>query len=129
MKNFIVSFILSFIVFFLASFFVVSIARGQSLSLTWDDNSTNEGGFTLERGDIVAQADATLLCTNFIEIVRLPADSTVYVDSTITAFRFYCYRVAAVSIVTNAEPQEKFSVFSNITHGVSGKGADNLVVQ
>jgi len=94
-------------------------AYPQSLTVSWTDNSNNEEGFILERGDITVQPDQTFLATNFAEITRPVADSTNHVDTTINQGQFYCYRVAAFITVTNATPPEAKSTFSNIGCGVS----------
>jgi len=117
---------------FLSVFLVLAVPTWSQgpipdLDIRWTDNSNNEGGFSLERGDIVVQSDNTLMCTNFVELVRLPVNTISFTDNTVVPFRFYCYRVAAVAVVTNAEPQERLSDFSNIGHGVDGQ--EFLVVQ
>ncbi len=106
---------------------IASPAWGQSLTASWTDNSTNEEGFILERGDIAVQPDGTLLATNFAEIARPPANTTSHVDSTISQGQFYCYQVAAFVTVTNADPPEAKSTFSNI--GCRMNITINLTVQ
>lgn len=98
---------------------IATPAWAQSLKVTWDDLSSNEEGFIVERGDIVIQADGTSQATTFIELVRLPRDTTSHADSTIAQGRFYCYRVASFLTVTNATPQEARSTFSNIGCGIN----------
>ena len=91
----------------------------HALTITWTDNSTTEEGFILERGDIVVQPDGTFMADNFIEIARPAENATRHLDDATVSGRFYCYRVAAFVTVTNAEPQESKSNFSNISCGAS----------
>ena len=103
----------------LVALLIATPALAQSLKTTWEDKSTNEEGFILERGDIVVQPDGTLLADNFTEVARPPVDATSHVDSTIAQGRFYCYRVAAFITILNATPQEARSTFSNIGCGMN----------
>jgi uncharacterized repeat protein (TIGR02543 family) len=63
------------------------VAHAAQLSLTWTDTSTNEDGFTLERKTGSAGA--------YGQLASLPAGTTGYVDTTVTAGTTYCYRVRA----------------------------------
>jgi len=100
------------------SLFAVQVSA-QSLSVTWVDNSVNEEGFILERGGIVVQPDSTLRAEAFLELVRLSANITNHVDTTVNTGQFYCYRVAAYITVTNATPPEGKSNYSNISCGMN----------
>ena len=68
--------------------------------LTWQDNATDEAGFSIER------------CTNsttFIEIAVLPVDSTSYMDTNgnVAALTNFSYRIRATNSVG-------YSAYSNI---------------
>jgi hypothetical protein len=57
-------------------------------SLTFDDNSSDEAGFVIERSSISAAED-------FVPIGALPPNATNYIDQTITSYTTYYYRVKA----------------------------------
>ena len=63
------------------------VAHAAQLSLTWTDTSTNEDGFKIERKTGTASA--------FGQLASVPAESTGYLDTTVTAGTMYCYRVRA----------------------------------
>lgn len=80
-------------------FGVFSIGKAGELKLTWNDNSTNETGFIINR-----KTTPTGVLT---EIVRVPANSTAYSD-TVPDAQEYCYEVRAynaggVSTPTNED--------------------------
>lgn len=60
------------------------------VSLMWDDNATNEGGYNIERCTGVG-------CSDFAAIVVTGADVVSYDDSTVAAETSYEYRVQAVN--------------------------------
>jgi len=60
--------------------------------LTWQDNSINEVGFTIERADDVG-------FTVGLVTFNVGADVTTYTDSTIAANKMYYYRVQAFNVV------------------------------
>jgi len=65
----------------------------ETIALSWTDNSDNEDGFKIERGvDGVSFPDT---------ITTLPADSTSYTDTGLTAGDYY-YRVYAYNAVGNS---------------------------
>lgn len=76
------------------------IATGEvfALSLTWNDNSMNEGGFRLER-QIGGGA--------WTQIAELPANTRAYTDSPLSPNNVYTYRVRAFNPAGN-------SAFSNL---------------
>ncbi|MCP1386175.1 GEVED domain-containing protein, partial [Runella salmonicolor] len=57
-------------------------------SLTFDDNSSDEAGFVIERSSISA-------AEGFMPIGGLPPNTTNYIDQTITSYTNYYYRVKA----------------------------------
>jgi hypothetical protein len=64
-------------------------ASSSQIDLTWDDNSTNETGFKIERS-----ADGS---TGWAEIGTNSAGDTTYSDTGLTASTTYYYRVRAYS--------------------------------
>jgi len=65
----------------------VTVASQTQLNLQWDDNSTNENGFKVERKDGC--------CGPWNEIATLPANSTTYQSTGLTCNNTYAYRVWA----------------------------------
>ena len=72
---------------FLLATLWAGMAYGESLTLTWNDNSDNEAGFNIERkaGQI----------GTFAAVGQVPADSITFVDNTVPDDQLYCYRVNA----------------------------------
>lgn len=62
-------------------------ASAAQLALTWTDASDNEVGFKIER--------RTGLTETYAEIARPGADTTSYVDPSLSASTTYCYRMRA----------------------------------
>lgn len=58
--------------------------------LTWDDMSTNETGFSIERKDVACAAGGA-----FGEIATVGQDVATYTDANVVGGVTYCYRVAA----------------------------------
>jgi ABC-type ATPase with predicted acetyltransferase domain len=67
---------------------VVTATGRNYVSLAWQDNSTNETNFELER----CQGSG---CTDFSLIATLPANTTTYKDSGLARRTTYSYRVRA----------------------------------
>ncbi len=63
------------------------ISKGQ-INLTWNDASTNESGFSIERC-----AGAT--CTNFVEVARVGTNVKTFSSSGLLVSTAYRYRVRA----------------------------------
>ena len=63
------------------------IAYGESLTLTWQDNSNNEEGFNIERK--VGQTGT------FAPLGQTAANVATYVDTSVPNGQLYCYRVNA----------------------------------
>ena len=61
----------------------------SSLTITWQDNSTNEAGFNVER--------ATSAAGPFNQIAAVGENVTSYVDSNLPEATNFCYRVNAFS--------------------------------
>jgi hypothetical protein len=69
----------------LASMAILSVQATQ-LTVQWDDNSTEEEGFAIER---------TLDGNTFVEVGRVPANVTTFVDSDVAPASAVWYRVTA----------------------------------
>jgi len=71
-----------------------ALQTGPLVSLTWQDNATNETGFSVERCTGAG-------CTNFARIAspgqRNNTGSVTYVDATVAYGNTYLYRVAALN--------------------------------
>jgi hypothetical protein len=69
-----------------ASFTIVSAPK---VTVTWQDNSSNENNFQVER--------KTGTGGTYSQIATVAANSTSYVDTTVTNGVTYCYRLRAVN--------------------------------
>jgi fibronectin type 3 domain-containing protein len=70
-----------------ASFTIVT--PPPQLTLTWQDNSTNENNFGVER--------KTGTSGTYAQIALVAANTTSYVDTSVTHGVTYCYRVDAIN--------------------------------
>ncbi len=68
--------------------FTITPSTSQ-LTLTWQDNSNDEDNFAIER--------KTGTSGTYTQIALVGANSTSYVDTTVTKGINYCYRVRAVN--------------------------------
>jgi hypothetical protein len=67
----------------------------KQINLTWNDNSTNETGFRIDRKDPITG--------NWSEIGTVVANMKTYSDKNLIAATTYTYRVASYSIETESE--------------------------
>ena len=74
------------------------------VNLAWNDNSTNETAFYLERGVLTGGRWV------YTRIATLPADTTTYSDTTVAASRQYRYRVQATNSAGNSSYSSVLSV-------------------
>jgi hypothetical protein len=81
---------------------VVTAQAGQ-LTLSWQDNSTNETAFLIER------SLPNDVC-EFTQIAEVEADAEVFVDASLAAGSRWCYRVRATA-------GELVSLYSNVQCG------------
>ena len=79
---------------------------GASIVLTWQDNSSNESAFYIERCEGAG-------CTSFTGLGGTSANTSTYTDSSVTAGITYRYRVVAYN-------DGGFSSYSNIVSIVAG---------
>ncbi|MEM4413037.1 MAG: hypothetical protein QXD59_02045 [Candidatus Caldarchaeum sp.] len=78
-------------------------SSGFGFLLMWDDNSTDETGFFVER---------SFGSRRFVEIATLPANTTQYNDTTASVGHLYCYRVRAYR--DNSSTWRVYSFYSNV---------------
>jgi photosystem II stability/assembly factor-like uncharacterized protein len=69
---------------------LAAVADTHYVTLTWDDNSVNETGFRIERKN-----NSLHIPSPWILIDSLGADATSFIDTGLTAFTTYSYRVSA----------------------------------
>jgi hypothetical protein len=74
----------------------------SSVQLSWKDNSNNETSFVIERCDHVLKdvrsATGTVTCRGgWSTVGTVAANTTTYVDNTVTANQTYIYRVKATN--------------------------------
>ena len=82
------------------------------LTLTWEDRSTNEVGFAIERG--AAQAGP------FTEIATVATSIATYIDTTVSMATVYCYRVRAFNErMVNSQVEKQYGGYSNVQCGSS----------
>lgn len=81
---------------------------GASADLMWNDNSSNETGFEIERLDGTCPGNGV----GFTQIDTTTAGTAVYQDFTVASTNSYCYRVRAVNGGTPSGYTNEF----NYTH-------------
>ena len=69
--------------------FSVQSVSVNRVELAWTDASNNENGFAIER------CTGKRACSNFVEIARVGANATSYVDNTVLGNTQYFYRMRA----------------------------------
>ena len=69
--------------------FTIAAPSAAQLTLTWQDNSTNENNFAIER--------KTGTGGTYAQIAMVAANIASYVDTSVTRGVTYCYRVQAVN--------------------------------
>ena len=74
---------------------LLATAGTDSIELTWQDNASDEQGFTIQRS-----TDQT----NWTKLVTTDADETTFVDATIELDKSYCYRVSAFNTAGDSDP-------------------------
>jgi len=75
-------------------------AHAAQLRLTWQDNSSTEAGFLIERR---VQGTA-----QWVQIATRTANVTSYTDTTVSAGTTYCYRVRAFNAVGRSSASQEF---------------------
>ena len=92
-------------------------ASGSQIDLNWTDTATNENGYQVLRKDPGS--------STFNLVAAQPAQSTSYVDSSVTSGGAYSYEVEAVNTVGNSPPSNVAAVILN--QAVNLASAFNLV--
>lgn len=69
------------------------VVRGKDVELLWQDNSSNENAFEIQRSE---QVNGN--CLNWPVSASVPSNSTNYTDTTTQKKKIYCYRVRARGI-------------------------------
>ncbi|MEO6002503.1 MAG: fibronectin type III domain-containing protein [Opitutus sp.] len=85
---------------------------GAELTVLWDDNSSSELGFRIERS-----TDGN----TFSPITTLPSNTTTYTDSSLVPGATYWYRVRAFDFLHISAP-------SNVTSGTTSSGSGSASV-
>lgn len=70
---------------------IATAAPGNTINLTWADNSTTETNFQVER--------SSLTNTSYSLLANLPANTTSYTDLNLPAPGYYYYRVRAINTI------------------------------
>jgi List-Bact-rpt repeat protein len=83
-----------------------SLAFAASVTLTWQDNSTDEDGFKIERNSNGG---------TYTQIASVPANTTSYTDSGVVAGTSYCYHVRAFNLSGVSSPSNDTCVTVPIT--------------
>ncbi|HEX8251333.1 MAG TPA: DUF5050 domain-containing protein [Pyrinomonadaceae bacterium] len=76
--------------------FRIDFVGANRLQLAWTDTSNNEAGFAVERCNNRG-------CSNFVEIARVPANGTVYLDTALVGNSQYFYRMRAWNLGGTSE--------------------------
>jgi len=84
---------------------LTAVAAGLNVDLTWVDNANDETGFSVERSPAGA--------ATYTEVASLPANSTTYSDTGLTANTAYDYRVTALKGALKSAP-------SNVASATTG---------
>jgi len=87
------------------------------IDLTWVDNSDNETGFAVDRS-----TDGV----NFVPVVTLPANTTLYSDIGLTPGTQYDYRIRAVNAAGSTSSPTNF-VYTLANNTVAGDGWTTVV--
>jgi photosystem II stability/assembly factor-like uncharacterized protein len=92
---------------------IARAASATSISLAWQDNSTNEAGFQIERGD-------GLFPLRFSQIATVVANVTTYLDTSVAANSTYTYRVRAFTSDGTESAYSNRATASTTTYSISG---------
>ena len=77
---------------------LIAVADTFTVALSWDDNSNNELGFKIERKD-----DSLSVPGTWTLIDSVGANETTFIDTGLTPFTVYSYKVYAYNAVGNSE--------------------------
>lgn len=91
----------------------------SSIQLQWEDNTTSETNFLLERSKNTNN--------NYLEIAQLPANSTFFTDTNLNPFTAYFYRVRAASGNTYSEYSNEVGTATILSGAEEITTANNFV--
>ena len=89
-----ISWTLQFLTVVLGVCGIYQLAIAAQLTLSWNDNSSNEGGFRIERRIGTSG--------NYQQLANVASNTTTYTDLNLAASTTYCYRVLAFNSVGNS---------------------------
>ncbi len=87
--------------------FLASPAWGAMLTLTWNDNSTNEDGFKIER-----KAGPT---GTFAVIATVAANGTIFQDPSLPEGQEFCYQIKAFNDAGDSTPTNEDCATTPVT--------------
>ncbi|HEX8253140.1 MAG TPA: fibronectin type III domain-containing protein, partial [Thermoanaerobaculia bacterium] len=85
---------------------LVTATTDKSVTLRWNDNSSDEDGFRIERCSGTA-------CTNFTQVAETAVNTTTYTDGNLSSSTLYRYRVVAYNTAGASSPS---NVAESTTH-------------
>jgi Zn-dependent metalloprotease len=88
--------------------------NNNSIKLIWNDNSSDETGFKVERGEITS--------SQFTEIATVNANNVTYTDNGLAANAIYFYRIRAFN-------DKGFSDYSNVQYASLGTTSNVVVMK
>jgi alpha-tubulin suppressor-like RCC1 family protein/fibronectin type 3 domain-containing protein len=92
----------------------------SQIDLSWQDNSNNEDGFRIER--------LTFPVTTFLLIATVGQDITSYLDSDLTSFTTYFYRIQAFNTISDTSEYSNIANISTvITFSVIAAGEAHTI--
>lgn len=95
----------SLLCLFAAMAFTSSHGWAASATLSWQDNSSNEDGFKIERGQT----------TSYAQIASVGANTVAYTDSGLVEGSTYCYRVRAFNSSGDSSPSNESCITIPLT--------------
>ncbi|MBN2519773.1 MAG: T9SS type A sorting domain-containing protein, partial [Bacteroidales bacterium] len=96
--------------------FKIDSTDNNLIYLSWTDISDNETGFIIERSS----------GEGFNEVASLPANTTTYIDNTITESGFYKYRIKAFNDEIESFYTDSIAVSLNITLFTGNFSSENI---
>ena len=92
--------------------------QNDAITLTWQDNSDNETGFTVYRR--LADGTVSQSLSQFTQLTTASANDTRYVDNTLTAGQTYLYAVTATGLLGTSQ-----AVYLDESEAVSVPASDS----
>lgn len=103
------------------SLLVATAISTTEINLTWQDNSNNETGFTIER-------DTDVAFSSPIEILK-PAGAVSHSDTGLSSDTLYYYRVKATVFSNSSDWSNTANdtTFYDLLNGIGGDGSDDFI--